>query len=207
MTSAERELQQLLAIRPLGAQPKYQHPEGRYRIDVFFPEWKLAVEIDGPRHEEQVEYDRTRDAQLASMGIAVLRLSSFLTPEQLRERIRYVSQRILYMGFDAKVKFCLEFSQPKTAQQVDQESTTSESFNASRANPLCLDCNGSGWKMMPWWNERWRRAEMRAKRCDCKNLRQSPQEAPLVLTAEDFEQKKPQQNALLMFPERQKANG
>ena len=214
MTAAERELQKLLAIRPLGAAPKYQHPEGRYRIDVFFPGWKLAVEIDGPRHERQVEYDCTRDAQLASMGIAVLRLSSVLLPEQLREHIRYVAQRIAYFGHPAKVKFCVDYStslqkktEDHTLEQVERESFGT----ASTGNPLCMDCSGSSWKMIPCWNENMRRAEMRATRCRCTNLRPMPEQEEFRLRPDDYlqavEQKKPQQGILLAFPEKQVNHG
>ncbi|MFZ5556688.1 MAG: N-6 DNA methylase [Pseudomonadota bacterium] len=53
-----------------------QHQVGEYVVDFYCDEHKLAVELDGPVHDEvkQAKKDKTRDAYLQSLGLTVLRL-------------------------------------------------------------------------------------------------------------------------------------
>lgn len=52
-----------------------QYSVGAYIIDFYCPEYKIAVELDGGQHaeEENKEYDRARTANLASLGIKIIR--------------------------------------------------------------------------------------------------------------------------------------
>lgn len=59
--------------RLANAKFRRQHPVGRYIIDFYCDEFRLAVELDGGQHAEQKEYDQKRDADLNKMGIKVLR--------------------------------------------------------------------------------------------------------------------------------------
>ena len=51
---------------------------GNYILDFYCAAAKLAVELDGSQHYEQMgqEYDRRRTAYLNGLGIAVIRFSN-----------------------------------------------------------------------------------------------------------------------------------
>lgn len=74
MPDAEALLWKLIRNRNI-AQAKFrrQHPVGRYILDFYCDEKKLAIELDGSQHAEQSAYDSQRDAYLNSQGIQVLR--------------------------------------------------------------------------------------------------------------------------------------
>ena len=44
--------------------------------DFFCDEKKLAIELDGPMHESNKEYDEFRDSELKNLGINVLRIKN-----------------------------------------------------------------------------------------------------------------------------------
>jgi very-short-patch-repair endonuclease len=52
-----------------------QHPIKNFILDLYCPEKKLAVELDGGQHDtkHQIEYDQNRTAILEKEGIKVLR--------------------------------------------------------------------------------------------------------------------------------------
>jgi very-short-patch-repair endonuclease len=189
---AEQELLSLLRQRPLAVQHVYQHHEGKYIIDFFWPEWKLGAEIDGPWHES--EADQFRDGNLAKIGIAVLRLPADLTAERMREQVRYVAQRILFLGMPAKVEFVRNYRPPKP----ELKPATWDRQNYL-GHPLCLDCSGNGWRLTPIFSEKMRQAEMRATRCKCENLR----EDNLVLFNGLIELNRPKPaQKVILFPEK-----
>jgi len=75
-TDAEQLLWGLLRDRRfLGKKFRRQHPVGRYILDFYCHEEKLALEIDGGQHnpEDQREYDDKRTALLNEQGIRVIR--------------------------------------------------------------------------------------------------------------------------------------
>jgi very-short-patch-repair endonuclease len=49
-----------------------------YRLDLFWPDEGLVVEVDGPEHRSRFRYadDRHRDAQLQVLGFDVLRFTN-----------------------------------------------------------------------------------------------------------------------------------
>ena len=49
-----------------------QHPVGRFILDFYCHEERLAVEVDGPVHETQRQVDGERQQILESMGIRFL---------------------------------------------------------------------------------------------------------------------------------------
>ena len=55
-----------------------QHPVGRFILDFYCDEERLAVEVDGPVHETQRQADGERQQILESMGIRFLRLPAAL---------------------------------------------------------------------------------------------------------------------------------
>ena len=64
----------------LRVKAKIQHPfmikDKIYFVDVYFPQIKVAVEIDGTSHYGKEFYDKERDAKLRSEGISVLHISN-----------------------------------------------------------------------------------------------------------------------------------
>jgi very-short-patch-repair endonuclease len=75
MTLPEQTLWSLLRHRQLGLRFRRQHPIGPFILDFYCPAAKLCVEVDGPAHAGQAEYDLSRDRWLAERGIKVLRIS------------------------------------------------------------------------------------------------------------------------------------
>ncbi|MES2049547.1 MAG: endonuclease domain-containing protein [Pseudomonadota bacterium] len=74
MPDAEVLLWKLLRNRSIaGAKFRRQHPVGRYILDFYCDEKKLAIELDGSQHVDQSEYDQQRDVYLNTLGIRVLR--------------------------------------------------------------------------------------------------------------------------------------
>ena len=74
MPDAEVLLWKLLRNRSIaGAKFRRQHPVGRYILDFYCDEKKLAIELDGSQHVNQSEYDQQRDVFLNTLGIRVLR--------------------------------------------------------------------------------------------------------------------------------------
>jgi very-short-patch-repair endonuclease len=78
MTPAERLLWQVLRSNALnGAYFRRQHPVGSFILDFYCTKAKLAVEVDGGTHLEQVAYDAERTRWLArERGIRVIRFSN-----------------------------------------------------------------------------------------------------------------------------------
>jgi len=75
-TKAEQRLWSLLRNRQLkGRKFRRQHAIANYVVDFYCNEHKLAIELDGNFHANDVakEYDKSRSALLAELGIIVLR--------------------------------------------------------------------------------------------------------------------------------------
>jgi type I restriction enzyme M protein len=75
-TDAERLLWNLLRDRQLGGfKFRRQKPLGKYILDFYCAQKKLAIELDGLGHAEndQIKYDEIRTAYLESAGVQVLR--------------------------------------------------------------------------------------------------------------------------------------
>ncbi len=75
-----------------------QHGIGRYIIDLYCPELKLAVEVDGSQHFEPDarEYDRERDAWLEGLRIIVVRFTAYdccFHLDSVMAALRHIVQR------------------------------------------------------------------------------------------------------------------
>ena len=66
---------------------------GNYILDFYCEQAKLAIELDGSQHYEDVgqEYDRLRTAYLESLGIRVLRFSN----EDIKKNFRGVCEAVI----------------------------------------------------------------------------------------------------------------
>ena len=60
----------------LGCDFHRQKPIGRFIVDFFAPDLLLAIEIDGPIHNDSREQDAERQAYLESLGITLLRFTN-----------------------------------------------------------------------------------------------------------------------------------
>ncbi len=91
VSRTEWKLWPYLRRRQLGVLFRRQHPlEGRY-LDYYCPALRLGVEVDGPLHEAGA--DAGRDAELAALGVTILRFSVQEVDDDLPgviERIRLV---------------------------------------------------------------------------------------------------------------------
>lgn len=101
MTDAEQLLWRLLRNRGVhSAKFRRQHPIGRYVVDFYCHEAKLAIELDGGQHAElaQEAYDRERTAFLESQGIQVLRFWNREVLQQTEEVLR-----VIWEALDARL--------------------------------------------------------------------------------------------------------
>lgn len=74
MTDAEQHLWQHVRMRQLnGLKFRRQHPCGNYILDFACIEIKLAIELDGSQHQQQIDYDKNRTEWLKSEGWNLLR--------------------------------------------------------------------------------------------------------------------------------------
>jgi very-short-patch-repair endonuclease len=77
MTGAEIILWKHIRLRKLnGMHFRRQHPFGIYILDFICYEANLAIEIDGPIHINQKEYDLDRTKDLESSGLTILRFTN-----------------------------------------------------------------------------------------------------------------------------------
>ena len=62
----------------LGRKFRRQHSVGRYVLDFYCPDEKLAIELDGAAHDSDTAqlHDRMREAFLHDAGICVLRFQN-----------------------------------------------------------------------------------------------------------------------------------
>ncbi len=93
MSLPEVMLWRLLKNRGAGARIRRQHPIGRYVLDFYCPEARLAIEIDGIGHDmgDRPQRDESRDAWLAEQGVRVVRIPAadvLKDPELVAEAIR-----------------------------------------------------------------------------------------------------------------------
>ncbi len=74
LTDVERTLWYYLRNRKFhGYKFRRQYPVLNYILDFYCTEKKLAIELDGSQHIEQISYDEKRTDQLEALGIHVVR--------------------------------------------------------------------------------------------------------------------------------------
>ncbi len=94
-TPAERAAWWLLRKRGTGLKFRRQHAIGRYVVDFYCFEHRLAVELDGSAHSQpsQMKKDSAKDSYLRGKGIRVLRTNGQVLedPEGFLSEIRAAS--------------------------------------------------------------------------------------------------------------------
>src|ERR1019366_6677193 len=82
LTWAEIKLWNRVKHQKLGFKFRRQHPFRPYVLDFYCAEARLAVELDGPSHDERGDADLRRDAYLMENGIETLRLANAASEEE-----------------------------------------------------------------------------------------------------------------------------
>ncbi|WP_287131282.1 endonuclease domain-containing protein [Candidatus Cyanaurora vandensis] len=91
-TQAEAVLWAALRHKQLrGLRFRQQHPLGGFILDFYCPAHRLIIEVDGPIHEQQQEYDSIRSLVLEAHGCKVIRF----TNQQILKDLPTVLQTIL----------------------------------------------------------------------------------------------------------------
>lgn len=87
MPQPERKLWFYIRRKQLGVKFRRQHSIGKYIVDFFCCELKLAIELDGNSHfSEQVQaYDHQRTRDLNKLEIKVLRFTNNEVNQNLEE--------------------------------------------------------------------------------------------------------------------------
>ena len=78
----------------VGRKFRRQHPIGRFILDFYCHEVRLAVEVDGAIHEFQRQADSERHQILESMGIRFLRLPVALVEQDLAAALAKIEQAL-----------------------------------------------------------------------------------------------------------------
>lgn len=91
-TSWEKILRSLLRDRQYkDMKRRRQHPLWEYIADFYNHEYKIVIEIDGPHHEDQQDYDKKRDHYMTDeLWLSIIRIDSeqfFLEPGIVFEKI------------------------------------------------------------------------------------------------------------------------
>lgn len=92
MTLAESILWKELRGRRLPYKIRRQVPIGIYIVDFLCVECRLVIEVDGPIHETQQEYDQEREAVLRQKGYRVLRLMNDDVINHRVKTLAYIEQ-------------------------------------------------------------------------------------------------------------------
>ncbi len=92
-TRAEELLWEALRARRLcGVKFRRQHPFDKFILDFFCPHFQLAIEVDGPVHDDadHRNYDEARAVFLTERGVRVLRF----TNSDIENRLSWVLEVI-----------------------------------------------------------------------------------------------------------------
>ncbi len=97
-SDAEAAVWWLVRSRNLGVKFRRQHPIGRFVLDFYCPELRLAIEVDGSQHAEDAARarDAARSVALRQQGIRVIRFTNLevlLESEAVAEAIWLACQR------------------------------------------------------------------------------------------------------------------
>jgi very-short-patch-repair endonuclease len=75
---------------------------GNYIVDFYCAEKQAVVEVDGNSHDNKVEYDRTRDADLRGVGLTVIHLRDTDVKFKIAEVMEYLRHQPVFgvSGFE-----------------------------------------------------------------------------------------------------------
>ena len=73
-----------------------------YIVDFYIPKYKLALEADGPHHENQKKYDELRDMRLRLAGYSVLRFDYAALNGNRRNVEQEIRDKLNYLRMSSK---------------------------------------------------------------------------------------------------------
>ncbi len=93
-TLAEERLWQKLRKEQLGVKFRRQHAIEHFIVDFYAAKPALVIEVDGPIHDQQMEYDALRQAFLESLGLRVLRFKNDDVLENMQGVLEVIAEVI-----------------------------------------------------------------------------------------------------------------
>lgn len=61
-----------------------------YIVDFYCPSCKLAIEVDGEYHDDQIEYDELRDSVLNSVFVKTIRFTNERISRELDDVVKEI---------------------------------------------------------------------------------------------------------------------
>ncbi len=77
-----------------GIKFRRQQPVGYFVVDFYNSVFRLAVEVDGPIHDQQVEADRARQDILEVLGLTVFRIKTEIPEKNLPLALNMIRTKI-----------------------------------------------------------------------------------------------------------------
>jgi very-short-patch-repair endonuclease len=99
----ERQLRRLLAAAGL-PEPRTNVHLGRWELDFYWPDFGVAVEVDGRPYHLAVrdqEKDKYKDTKLALMGVTVIRITDFRLEAEPQAVVADIRALLVLHGFPA----------------------------------------------------------------------------------------------------------
>jgi len=80
----------------LGVRFRRQYSIGKYIVDFYSPQLKLAIEIDGKSHDthSKQEYDAIREKEIKALGIIMLRFRNHEVLDELDNVVKKIESAI-----------------------------------------------------------------------------------------------------------------
>ena len=82
-TPTEDVLWQSLRRKQRGYKVRRQQPIGPFVVDFYISQSRLVIEVDGPIHDRQKDYDQQRQALLEELGLSFLRFTTATVEKNL----------------------------------------------------------------------------------------------------------------------------
>ena len=94
-TAGEKNLWEALRGKKLdGIKFRRQQPIGYFVVDFYSSVFRLAVEVDGPIHDQQKEADRARQDILEELGLIVFRINTEIPEKNLPLALNMIRKKI-----------------------------------------------------------------------------------------------------------------
>ena len=95
MTASEKLLWERLKTKQIcGVRFRRQHPIFIFIADFYCHEARLVVEIDGEIHNQQIEYDDGRSAEMEKFFIKIIRFTNYEVENKIDEVIENITNTV-----------------------------------------------------------------------------------------------------------------
>jgi very-short-patch-repair endonuclease len=102
-TPAAKLLWERLRNKQLGVKFRREHAIGRYLVDFYCSQARLAIELDGLHHQEQRLYDEERTMLIEEHGVRVIRFSNEEVLSDADDVVRRIEAAVLEAERNASV--------------------------------------------------------------------------------------------------------